>query len=149
MRANQPDICTPYPRPVPEDPQLFLSPHRPIEPPAPRSLCYQRKVWVAVLSGCHCRLGPRQVPDYHFPTFLLGRWLTCAPFRTVLRCTKDSRRMSEFSLRSTATFTCGGSNRPRTCVQVSESTNPIHKCNQKKRQLAVAGCWYPIADESS
>lgn len=107
MRANQPDICTPYPRPVPEDPQLFLSPHRPIEPPAPRSLCYQRMVWVAVLSGCHCRLGPRQVPDYHFPTFLLGRWLTCAPFRTVLRCTKDSRRMSEFSLRSTATFTCG------------------------------------------
>lgn len=134
MGANQPDICTPYPRLVPGDPQLFLSPHRPIEPPAPRSLCYRRTVWVAVLSGCRCRLGPRQVPDSHFPTFLLGRWLTTL-VRLFAPCCAAAPKIAEDRMSSLLVHSnvyTRGSNTPRTCVQVSESKTTIHECKQNK-----------------
>lgn len=64
---NVPGICTPCPRPVPADPQLSPSPHRPTERRVPRSLCCQPSAWVSVSSG---------LPDSRCPTFQLGPWLS-------------------------------------------------------------------------
>lgn len=127
--ANQPDICTPCPRLVPEDPQLFLSPRRPIELPAPRWPGCRRTVWVAVSPGCHCRSGPRQVPDSHFSTFLLAVY-ACAPLRTA---TPPHQRSPETDRSSTPLLAGEVALRMRTTVWIDKSLirvweeNKIHK----------------------